>query len=68
MLQESVYVKMAIDKQSADSTIKKVKKYVPPEGDIMVLLITEKQFSSMEVVLGESKSDVVDNMDRVLSL
>lgn len=68
MLQESVYVKMAINKQVADGTIKKVKNFIPKEGNIMTLIITENQFSSMMILLGESNSDIINDIDRVITL
>ena len=66
MLQESVYVKMALNQQVVDSTMIRIKEYVPSEGNILVLTITEKQFSSIKVLLGEVGSDVVTSDERVL--
>lgn len=68
MLQESVYVKMVLDKQAADFAVIRVKKNLPPEGNVIILPITEKQFSSMIILLGEYQSDVVESIDRVISL
>lgn len=68
MLQESVYVKMAIDKQVAESSVWKINKYLPNEGSVMTLLITEKQFNSMNIVLGETKKDLITNNERVITL
>lgn len=68
MLQESVYCKMSIDKQSADATLAKLKKEKPSEGSVMMLTVTEKQFASMEILLGDSTSDVLATTDRVTEL
>lgn len=68
MLQESVYVKMAINQQLADSIVSKVKTFLPLEGNVMILTITEKQFSSIEILLGNNKTDVVNSDERVLIL
>ena len=68
MIQESVYVKMSIDKQSADSIVKKINSFLPPKGSILVLTITEKQFSQIEVLLGENKTDVITTDDRIIIL
>jgi CRISPR-associated protein Cas2 len=68
MLQESVYCKMSIDKQSADATLAKLKKEIPSDGNIMMLIVTEKQFASMNILLGESTSDVLSSTDRVIEL
>ena len=68
MLQESVYCKMSIDKQSADATLAKLKKEIPSDGNIMMLTVTEKQFASMDILLGESTSDVLSTIDRVTEI
>ena len=68
MLQKSVYVKMGIDAQAIDSTIDKVKKNCPKEGEISILTITEKQFANIELLLGEGKTDVINNDERVIEL
>ena len=68
MLQKSVYVKLGIDMQSIDSTIKKIKQEVPKDGNIMILSITEKQFASLEIILGDFKTDVIDTDDRLIEL
>ncbi len=68
MLQKSVYIKMGIDIQAINSVVDKIKKNCPKEGAISILTITEKQFSSMEMVLGEGKTDVVNSDKRVVEL
>ena len=66
MIQESVYAKMTIDSQNADSTIMRVRLILPPVGSVCVLNVTEKQFAGMDVLLGSNKTDVVNNTDRVV--
>ncbi len=68
MLQESVYVRMALDSQSVDFVIKKIKKILPSEGFVMTLNITEKQFNSMEILLGEIETDIINSDERVVTL
>lgn len=68
MLQESVYCKMSIDSHMANVTINKIQNNVPKEGNIMILTVTEKQFSSMKILLGESSSDVLTSDDRIVNL
>lgn len=68
MLQESVYVKMLIDKQAQMGVISKVKKISPNNGSIMVLSVTEKQFAQMEIIIGENKIDVITTDERVVIL
>lgn len=68
MLQESVYIKLNINPKDAFSSISKVKKVIPKEGNICILTITEKQFSSMEFLLGENYSDVINSNERTIIL
>lgn len=67
-LQESVFVKLSINQQYAESTITKVKSFSPKDGNVMILVITEKQFSSLRIITGESKTDVVNSVSRVITL
>ena len=68
MLQESVYTKLSVNESTAETTIKEIKKELPPDGTITCLTITEKQFANMEVLLGDMETDVVLTMDKVLRL
>ena len=68
MIQESVYAKMSIDQAAADSTIKKLKSSVPPNGFVMSLTVTEKQFASMDILLGDFKTDVLTTDERTVVL
>ena len=68
MFQKSIYVKMDIDLQSSDSTKQKVDGILPKEGFVTLLRITEKQFSSIEFLLGECTGDVITSDDRVVEL
>lgn len=68
MLQESVYVKLSIDNQVVDAMITKIKSFSPRKGSIIILNITEKQFSQMNIIIGENKTDVENSVDRVVIL
>ena len=68
MMQESVYVKLAMNQGSADLVVKSIRKICPEEGIVQVLQVTEKQFSKMEFLVGESQTEYVDNDERLLEL
>ena len=68
MIQESVYCRMSIDQQMADTIANRIRTSIPPEGNIMLLNVTEKQFSSMQILLGESKTDVLNSDERIVLL
>ena len=68
MLQESVYWKIAQNPAVTDAIIANVRKNRPDDGLVQVLKITEKQYSRMEYIVGESKSDVLDSDERLVVL
>jgi CRISPR-associated protein Cas2 len=68
MLQESVYCKLAPNSTAADTLLENVKKNKPDEGLVQVLKITEKQYSKMEFIVGERKSEVLDSDERLIVL
>lgn len=68
MLQESIYVKLALNQNMANSIVDSIKKNKPPEGLVQILSVTEKQFSKMEIITGEYSNDTVDTDERLLIL
>lgn len=68
MLQESIYVKLALNQNMANSIVDSIKKNKPPEGLAQILSVTEKQFSKMEIITGEYSNDTVDTDERLLIL
>lgn len=68
MVQESVYVKMCIDNQVSAALINKVELIAPPVGNVMMINVTEKQFSQLKVIIGENRTDVITSNDRTISL
>jgi CRISPR-associated protein Cas2 len=66
MLQYSVYIKLNMDQRAADSSVAQVKEILPKEGYVAVLIVTEKQFASVQYLLGEPDSDVVSTDERVV--
>lgn len=68
MLQESVYTKLVLNAQAGDSVIDNLYKNKPNNGLVQALRITEKQYSKMEIIVGESKSEVIDSDKRIVFL
>lgn len=68
MMQESVYSKLTLNSSIANSTKDKIYKNKPPKGIIQMLTITEKQFSSIEYVIGEKTTNVLDDTERMVVL
>lgn len=68
MFQESVYTKLAINESVVSATLREIKQKLPKDGIVSVLSITEKQFASIENMLGEIDTDVVMNQERIIKL
>ena len=68
MMQESVYCKLATSPSVENSVKKMLEKNKPPKGLVQCLVVTEKQFSKMEYIVGEAQHDVIDNEDRIVVL
>ena len=68
MLQESVYCKLLLNMSSFDSVRNRIDKIKPSKGNIILLTVTEKQFNSMEIVLGDITHKEFDSIDRVVIL
>lgn len=68
MMQESVYSKLALNTSIANSIKEKIYKNKPPKGIVQLLVITEKQYSEIEYVVGEKSMDILDNTERLIIL
>lgn len=68
MMQQSVYVKLAINQNAAKSICDSVRKNKPSLGIVQLLTITEKQFQKMEFVNGGFTQDVVMSDERLIIL
>ncbi len=68
MLQESVYVKMSLDLRHAEATVNSLKEFLPSKGSVISLIITEKQFASMNIMMGCFESEVLSTDERLVIL
>lgn len=68
MVQESVYSKLALNTTIANAVIANVRKNKPPEGLIQLMTVTEKQYSKMEYIVGQSKTQVLETDERLVVL
>lgn len=55
MLQKSVYTKLAINRQTMALEIERVKSFLPKEGLVQILTVTEKQFARITTLVGEQE-------------
>ena len=68
MMQESVYSKLVLITQQATLLIERVRKNVPLKGLVQSLTITEKQYSQIEYIVGESNTKIINSEDRLIVL
>lgn len=66
MMQESVYVKLSLNSTQTEQLISDVKKIQPSKGLVLILTVTEKQFSKMEMLCGKCSTDVINSDERLL--
>lgn len=57
MVQFSVYARTVRNNDDAQKYSKIVKSYLPPHGSVRLLIITDRQYDSMEILLGEKYAE-----------
>lgn len=68
MMQKSIYYKIALNPQIANSIKTVVKQNLPKNGVVQLLCVTEKQFASIDYLLGDKNTDIVDSENRLVEL
>jgi len=59
--QYSVYSKLVLNASAAESVRQLLSKNVPAKGLVQVLQITEKQFASIEYLVGKGQTKIIDS-------
>ena len=68
MLQFSVYMRICKGATSANNHIDKLYLILPPKGHIRALMLTEKQFDNMRLLLGVRSENEKANAPKQLTL
>jgi CRISPR-associated protein Cas2 len=68
MIQYSVYVRVCVTKSAATLMENRIKAYLPENGTIQALTLTEKQYNDMHFLVGEKVEDVRNTSDRTVIL
>ncbi|MCX4277901.1 MULTISPECIES: CRISPR-associated endonuclease Cas2 [Bacteroidales] len=58
MFQFSFYIRHCPSKENADVHIKRVKSFIPTDGVVGLLCVTDKQFGAMELFQGKSEKNL----------
>ena len=53
MVQYSVYVRHCASEENAAVHFKRVKNFLPPEGEVRLIKVTDKQFGKMQIYWGK---------------
>lgn len=57
MLQLSVYSRICKGQDNVDKHAQRLKFMTPPKGSVRLLMVTEKQYTSMEIIVGIEKKE-----------
>ncbi len=68
MLQESVYCKLVLNQTVADGVINSLNKNKPSNGNVQILVITEKQFQKIIILVGDNDNKVINTSERLVIL
>jgi len=67
-MQESVYSKIVLNQITEELERAKLKKQLPPKGLVQLLVVTEKQFASIEFLVGFKEHDEINTTSRLVIL
>lgn len=68
MMQYSVYVRVCVNRKSAKFMENRVKQFIPSNGLVQALMLTEKQYNDMHFLVGDPIDDVRNTSDRTVIL
>ncbi len=69
MLQYSVYYRICPNRDYANGIEEKIKRYLPRNGNVRLVAVTEKQFEDMKVLVGsQSLEEMKVGVERMLIL
>lgn len=55
-MQFSVYIRHCASEENADVHMQRVQKNIPPDGEVRIITITDKQFERMRVFWGKRRT------------
>ena len=55
MMQYSVYMRHCASEENAEVHVERVKAFLPPEGEVRIIKITDKQFGRIQVFYGKKR-------------
>ncbi|MDC3425731.1 CRISPR-associated endonuclease Cas2 [Aquibacillus sp. 3ASR75-11] len=58
MMQYSIYIKSCLNKEAAQGSINLIRRFLPKNGHVRSMIITEKQFEQMAILVGEENRNL----------
>lgn len=69
MMQESVYSKLVLNYTVKQSLMHRLERNKPRKGLVQTLVITEKQYASIDYIVGETNNtEIIEDDDRIVIL
>lgn len=69
MMQYSIYIKAFNNRDSCVKHIEILKRYVPKQGQIRIMMITERQYAGIEIIVGgASNQELISAPDPLVVL
>lgn len=68
MMQESIYTKICLNMHAVKQVELNIEKNKPPKGLVQIMSVTERQFASMKLVVGELDEMYIQNDARLVVL
>ncbi len=65
-LQYSVYSKIFANRDAAQNERETIKKVAPEKGNIRIMIVTEKQYANMEIIVGGKSNQEKNITEEVL--
>ena len=58
MMQYSVYMRHSASEENSQVHVNRIKSCLPPDGEVRIVKITDKQFEKMEVFYGKKRKPI----------
>lgn len=68
MMQESIYTKICLNMHAVRQVELNIEKNKPPKGLVQVMSVTERQFASMKLIVGELDETYIQSDARLVVL
>lgn len=66
MLQFSVYSRYCVSEKASETYRRRLEAHLPPDGQVRLLAVTDRQFGKMEVFLGRNRTTTEEPPDQLL--